>query len=209
MSLGSGTGGSIGRARPFLRTRWRWVLGSSPGASVLCPRTALADRQLRGGTVCVCARLPNEPPSLSLALCAGADRARQTAESPQPDTAHSRPTPKPRAKRAGICCSRRDSRVSTAFQLPICLSAICRTEQRPMAADTPDRIDIALLQGLLGVCPARPAPCVLSALTPGPGPGVTPGHAGRRLPAAADPTHTGQTPTPAGHAGHAQPRPRR
>lgn len=25
-----------------LRTRWRWVLGSSPGASVLCPRTSLA-----------------------------------------------------------------------------------------------------------------------------------------------------------------------
>lgn len=98
-----------------------------------------------------------------------------------------------------------------------CPSAICHLPARthdpwpPTPPTASTSRSCRACSGFVLPAPPRPAPtpCVLSALTPGPGPGVTPGHAGCRLPAAADPTHTGQTPTPAGHAGHAQPRPRR
>lgn len=158
---------------------------------------------------CVSARDFQTNPSLSLALCAGADRARQTAECPQPDTAHSRPTPKPRAKRASrdLLFQTRQSRL---HRVPIAHLPICHLPDRthdPWPPTPPTASTSRSCRACSGF--VLPAPCVLSALTPGPGPGVTPGHAGCRLPAAADPTHTGQTPTPAGHAGHAQPRPRR
>lgn len=173
------------------------------------------DRQLRGtlgGTVCACARLPNK----SLALSFSVLEQSQTDRSEFPDQ-----TPHILAQHRNRAPSEQgsavpDATVATRRLRPprsYCPSAylpICRTEHTTHGRRHPrphrHRAPAEPARGML--CPPRPAPpapCALSALTPDPGPGVTPGHAGRRLPAAAGSTHTGQTPIPAGHARHAQP----
>lgn len=98
---------------------------------------------------CVC---PNKPRALSRSLC-------WSRQSQTDRRVSSRPTPTDTARQASrdLLFQTRQSRLHRVpiAHLPICLSAGPNT--RPMAADTPDRIDIALLQGLLGVCSARPA----------------------------------------------------